>query len=410
MATEYKVVFTGRLLDGFDREDVIANLTAKTNLDRQRVEKLIDGEKKIVLKKGLDRNSAEKFSDLFQKSGLEIQLIATQTEPQLNKNMSSQQQDSAAEASSAAKESSFSQSAASAAAGPQSAENPYAAPRAKLEIPKGKLGEWLDEPRKVSAFRGIHWIKAAATMFINQPWKWLAMSLVAMIIIVPLNLIPILGVFLNAMLSMVLAGGLMLAARHQDQGDNIRVKYLFEGFRHNRNQLLLVGLIYLGFFLVFGLIMALFMGAGVFTFMGGGLENAEVMNKMIEENMAMFFVGMLVVMALGIPVMMAVWFATPLVALSDQPAWTAYKLSFRGCLKNWLAFLVYGLAFFVLAFIMVLAIGALSGLLAFFFSDVNTIIFAFVPMLISVLMWVPLAIIGGITVFTSFKDIYYQPA
>jgi len=411
MATEYKVVFTGRLLDGFDRDDVVSNLTAKTNLDQQRAEKLIDGDKKVVLKKGLDREAAEKFSELFQIAGMEIRLVSQDPQPQPKQFMQSPQQDSAAEHSSTSKKYSSADSAASTtAASPESGENPYAAPRAKLEIPREKLGGWLDEPRKVSAFRGIHWIKSAAAMFVNQPWKWLAMSMVAMVIIVPLNLIPILGAFLNAMLSMVLAGGLMLAARHQDQGNSIRVKYLFEGFRHNRNQLLLVGLYYLGFFVVFGLVMALFMGAGIFTFMGGGLENAEAINTMVQENMAMFFVGMLVIMALAIPVMMAVWFATPLVALSDQTAWAAYKLSFRGCLKNWLAFLVYGLGFFILAFVLVLAIGAISGLLAFFFSNGNSFIFAFFPMIISLFMWIPLAIIGGITVFTSFKDIYYQPA
>jgi len=119
---------------------------------------------------------------------------------------------------------------------------------------------------------------------------------------------------------------------------------------------------------------------------------------------------MLVIFALSIPVMMAVWFATPLVAISDRTAWTAYKMSFKGCMKNWLAFLVYSLAFFIMAIVIIAAVGVVSGLLAFFIADGNSFILALLPMVFILLLCMPLMVIGGLTVFTSFKDIYYQSA
>jgi hypothetical protein len=208
---------------------------------------------------------------------------------------------------------------------------------------------------------------------------------------------------------MPLAGGMMLAAHKSDIGHTIRINYLFEGFRHNRNQLLLVGLYYLGFFFFFGVILALMIGgSGVLALMGGGPESTEAINAMVQQNISLFFIGILVMLALSIPVMMAVWFTTPLVAVSDRTALTAYKLSFKGCMKNWLAFLVYGLTFFVMVIVIMIVVGAVGGLMAFFIADGNSFFLAFMPMVLMLLLWVPLLVICGLTVFTSFKDIYYQ--
>jgi len=411
MDTQYKVVFTGRLLPGFDRDDVVTNLTTKTNLDRERAEKLVSSEKQVMLKKGLDRENAEKFRDHFQKTGLQIRIIEPgQAESPKQAAQPAPQKSAAEPLRQEEKKSSPTPKPSPSTAGDISPENPYAAPRANLKTNKHKTGVWLDQPRKVSATMGFRWIKSAIVMFINQPWKWLAMAFIGIIIVLPLTLLPIIGPLLNTPLAMVLAGGLMLAARHQDQGNAIRIKLLFEGFRHNRNQLLLVGLIYLGFFFVFGMIMALFVGTGIFTFMGGGLQNPEAVNAMMQKNMATFPIMMLVMLALSIPVIMAVWFATPLVALADQTAWEAYKMSFRACLKNWLAFLVYGLAGLLLMVVIMIAIGVISGLLAFFFSSGKSFLISFLPMVFMIPMWLAGAIIGGLTVFTSFKDIYYQAA
>jgi uncharacterized membrane protein len=404
MDTLYKVVFTGRLLPGFNPEDVVANLTTQTNLDRERSQKLVAGSKPIVLKKGLDQETAEKFRSHFQKTGLEMRVVEASPEGQSANVMQPQpMQDTVAKPSISGEKRSLSVE-------DRSRENPYAAPKANLKTEKEHTGNWLDQPRKIPASHGWHWIKSATAMFMKHPWKWMTMALLYMLFITLFNLLPKIGPILGSILGMPLAGGMMLAAYKLDNGNIVRINYLFEGFRHNRNQLFLVGLYYLGFFCIFGAIMGLLMGDSILVFLGGGPESAKAIEAMVQKNMSLFLIGMLVIFALSIPVMMAVWFATPLVAISDRTAWTAYKMSFKGCMKNWLAFLVYSLAFFIMAIVIIAAVGVVSGLLAFFIADGNSFILALLPMVFILLLCMPLMVIGGLTVFTSFKDIYYQSA
>lgn len=52
----------------------------------------------------------------------------------------------------------------------------------------------------------------------------------------------------------------------------------------------------------------------------------------------------LVVTLLALPVVMAYWFSPALIAIDGMRAWPAMKLSFKGCLRNILPFLLYGVA------------------------------------------------------------------
>jgi uncharacterized membrane protein len=61
--------------------------------------------------------------------------------------------------------------------------------------------------------------------------------------------------------------------------------------------------------------------------------------------------GGLVVLALVIPVNMALWFCPALVMLQDQTAIRAIKQSFKACLRNLVPFLIYGAVLLVLGFI-----------------------------------------------------------
>jgi uncharacterized membrane protein len=102
---------------------------------------------------------------------------------------------------------------------------------------------------------------------------------------------------------------------------------------------------------------------GAFSALGGieamQTEDPAVMVAVISS--PSFYLAVLVGMALMIPLMMAFWFAPSLVALNDVPALSAMKLSFVGCLKNILPFLLYGLIAFV--FMLIAAIPFGLGLL-----------------------------------------------
>ena len=66
---------------------------------------------------------------------------------------------------------------------------------------------------------------------------------------------------------------------------------------------------------------------------------------------------MLVALALFVPVAMAFLFAPALVALGGQSIVNSLKMSFSGCLKNIVPFLIYGIVAFVLAIIATIPFG-----------------------------------------------------
>jgi uncharacterized membrane protein len=67
--------------------------------------------------------------------------------------------------------------------------------------------------------------------------------------------------------------------------------------------------------------------------------------------------AMLVMFALLLPLMMALWFAPALVVFHERGPVEAMKESFVGCLKNIVPFLVYGLVGLVFAILASIPVG-----------------------------------------------------
>ena len=106
--------------------------------------------------------------------------------------------------------------------------------------------------------------------------------------------------------------------------------------------------------------------------------------KKITEKMAnpgSFIRTYLIAMLFSIPLYMAVWFTPALMVLNDVPMFRAMKLSFIGCLKNILPFLLY----FIIGFVLYL----LSA----------------IPLLLGLLVSVPVLMAS---IYTSYTDIYIE--
>jgi uncharacterized membrane protein len=82
-----------------------------------------------------------------------------------------------------------------------------------------------------------------------------------------------------------------------------------------------------------------------------------------------------------IPVVMAVWFAAPLIVFHERSAVEAMKESFTGCLKNILPFLLYGVIAMLLGILASLPVG---------------------------LGWLVLGPVIAASVYTSYRDIYFR--
>lgn len=406
----YRVIYTGDLRSGFALEDVTDNLVALTKMDRARAEQFLAKGKPAIIRKGLDREKAERYRESLQKAGLRVRIDRMaeapvhgpgSTPPPAPESHQSRHQkkpespavnETVSEPAPKHNDSQFA--------------NPYASPKADLRVEKVLSGSWLAEPQKVAASRGWYWIKTATAMFFAAPWKWMGMLLITAVITLLVNFLPIVGPLVTAILGIVLGGGIMMAADDLAHGRVLLTKTVFKGFSHNRNQLIMVGVLYLAVFFIFGIIMAVVLGTSLLTVLFGGGNPEEVAIAM-QSKIPLLIALVLIVAIVSIPLFMAYWFATPLVAVSDQKAWKAYKLSLRACSKNWLAFLVYGLALMVIGILAFMAFSLLSGLFAYLLSADNAF-FIILPIGIMSLLGIPAMAITALSVYTGFKDIFYR--
>jgi uncharacterized membrane protein len=104
------------------------------------------------------------------------------------------------------------------------------------------------------------------------------------------------------------------------------------------------------------------------------------MNALPEDPLRLAL-GVLVVMALAIPLLAAYWFAPALAMLHDVPAIPAMKESFAACMRNFVPLLVYGLVMLALLLVAVL------------------------PLLLGLIAWAPLMLA---TVYTSYRSVFTE--
>ena len=96
-------------------------------------------------------------------------------------------------------------------------------------------------------------------------------------------------------------------------------------------------------------------------FFGIGAYGVAIASTRMGGGWAALGVGLLLAMllslALSVPLFMALWFAPALVFFNNMLPLPALKASFNACLKNTLAFVVYGLIVLVLMFFAALPVG-----------------------------------------------------
>jgi len=223
-----------------------------------------------------------------------------------------------------------------------SAGNPFQAPAAHVEdVRNDGDGALLDEPNRVTAGQGSAWWSGGWGLFREATGLWIGISVAFIVVTVLLSKIPIVGSLTNSLLMPVLSGGLMLGCRSLDSGEGLSFDHLFSGFRKNTGQLVLIGVLYLVgiVVIVLGILLLLFAGG-----MGAALKGgADMKAAMGGGNVLIIMFGMLVGMVLFIPLAMANWFAPALVVFHNLSAMEAMKLSLKGCWRNNVPFLVYGI-------------------------------------------------------------------
>ena len=254
--------------------------------------------------------------------------------------------------------------------------NPYAAPKAPVAEVAAE-GNFLEQGRAVGANQGWAWIAQGWDFFKKHAGMWIAVIVVFAVMFIVMALIPFLGSLAVMVLAPVLTGGLMMGCKAQEEGGELQIGHLFAGFREHFASLAGVGLLYLGASLVIALVVGLVTGAGMWALLGGGGGDPAAMAG-AGLTMVLAF---LIMMALMLPVVMAMWFAPPLVVFHQQGAVEAMKNSFAACLKNIVPFLVYGVILLVASIIATIPFG---------------------------LGWLVLGPVVVCSLYTAYRDIFFQ--
>ncbi|MDR2000593.1 MAG: hypothetical protein LBP94_03555 [Zoogloeaceae bacterium] len=199
----------------------------------------------------------------------------------------------------------------------------------------------------------IEWLKQGWAYFMKNPGIWIGLSVALLAITIILSFVPFIGQLCLNLAMPALMAGLLIGCRSLQQGKELTFEHLFAGFKQNANGLLMVGVWY-----TIGAV-AIMMIGGFLMFLVGGSALAAVLftgNHEATAGLGIFAILMMLavalfMLALFLPLFMAMWFAPPLVTFGNMEPLAAMKASFAGSLKNILPFLVYGVILLVLGFV-----------------------------------------------------------
>lgn len=193
------------------------------------------------------------------------------------------------------------------------------------------------QARIVSAADGARWLLTGWRLFRAAPLGWLSATLIYWFAMTFLSLVPLVGAAVAVALVPAFTVGFMALARSADSGGGVELRLLFDGLRHAPRSQLALGVVYLAAFSTVLAASAAADGGLLARWVLGGRHPAAD-----AGNAEAILAGVSVAALAYLPVMLAFWFAPPLVAWHSAGAFKALFYSFFACLMNWRALLAYG--------------------------------------------------------------------
>lgn len=397
MEPRYRLVFAGRLVPGVNPDQVISAMAERFQVREFTARQMIRGGGRHVLKRDLDLERAQRYREILEGIGLETDLepedlvgavdsalalepsiqapsgvVAPSGEPARSSPESASPDPlpgstpcpkcgavavspvtGVCDACGVVAERYLARLAAQRPEGGTSGRPSGASPpdQGAQSATKGNGDEasvksWWD-PCGVAAGRGWDWVGDAWSQLRGQPWAWVGALVLFLLISMALGLVPVMGGLALGILGPMLIGGLMIGAHAQWGGGRFEVAHLFAGFSRNPGGLALVGVAYLGLSLLLGLMIVLVLVIGLSVL-------APDLNALDPDPLAMglgemgrlgplMLALLLLSLVLGVPLMMAIFFAPALVALDSAPVGRALWFSLLGCWRNILPLSVFGL-------------------------------------------------------------------
>lgn len=209
--------------------------------------------------------------------------------------------------------------------------------------------------RRVDPGAGFDWLRQGWSFFVASPGLWIGATALTLSILVALWVVPGIGPLAATLLSPLLGAGLLHLCQRQAGGRTATLADLFAPCQRPAEGLILLGLSFaLGGYAI-ALVIAILVAGGITggaligTPAGVGVAFALILGSVL--------LGSLLALVLATPLLMAMWFAPALVFFNAMAPIEAMKASFAACLRNGLAFLVYGLIVTALSFFAALPLG-----------------------------------------------------
>ncbi len=210
--------------------------------------------------------------------------------------------------------------------------------------------------KTLAAGQGSTWIGRGWELFRKAPVMWVIITVILFVLSALLSIAGLLGNIVYSLVSPVFAAGIAKGCQSLEQGGELEFEHLFAGFTGDRIvPLLILGAIFIAAYGALFLVFALFAGMSVLSaFMVG--DPTQILATGAAALLPLLL-GLLVVLALAVPVMAAYWFAPTLVMLNSLAPVDAAKASFWACMRNFVPFLVYGIIMLLLAIVALIPIG-----------------------------------------------------
>jgi hypothetical protein len=204
--------------------------------------------------------------------------------------------------------------------------------------------------RIVPARNGAAWLVRGFALFRRNPPAWLLLVFGYWLAMAMLGQLPYVGPALSMVLLPAFTMTFMAFCASLDAGGGLRASHLIDAFRAQLRPLATLGALYL-FSIVLVLLVTSLADDGLL--LDWALAGHEPSQDALTDGTASR--ALLVAAGAGTPVMLAFWFAPPLVAWGGMSVLQSLFYSFFASWRNWRAFLVYG-AVLMLAGIALLAL------------------------------------------------------
>ena len=198
----------------------------------------------------------------------------------------------------------------------------------------------------VPAACGWKWVLTGFALFRKNPAMWALLVFSYIMLMQLLGMIPVLGWIAATVFIPAFSASFMIVSRELDQNRKLRFGLLFSGFRENLPALLTQGSLYLASALAILGMSALADGGALLQLMLFGDRPPASVFEDGRLATAAALAGVLY-----LPVLASFWFAPALSAWRHLPALQALFYSLFAALRNWRAFLAYGVALLLLGLI-----------------------------------------------------------